>query len=522
MAAENSRSKKGCLIAFIIWIILAVILALVWRFAIQPLLDENLTSDTSQAGEFQHELQIALDGFSGYAVWRSPELANDLAQDGIRLRALDDQANYARRISALEKGDVQFAVFTIDAWLSAGAEHGSFPGSIIMVNDETIGADAMVAYEASTPDITALNDSDARIIATPDSPSEFLSRVVISHFHLPELGDKWLSSADGAEDVFNQLQKADPKQKQAFVLWEPYVAKAQSIPGVKVLVDSSSLSGYIIDVLVVQRAFLRAEPELTKRVIEGYLRAAYQNNQRGMDRLISEDAKRLGAPLETNQVEAVLRGISWANTIDNFTYFGLAKNENQSARHIRESISAISDVLVSTGRLDTDPTEGQPERLYYDQILRQLQDTNFHPATSPGSQNILTGPVALNQEEGRKTANLSALSEQQWEQLRPLGQLKAKPVEFGRGGSRLTIQAQRDLAALKEKLTGWPRSYCHIVGHTRAEGDPEANLALAQQRADAVQQFLIKSGIPAKRLKASATLDGSAQEVRFILGEAPY
>ena len=32
----------------------------------------------------------------------------------------------------------------------------------------------------------------------------------------------------------------------------------------------------------------------------------------------------------------------------------------------------------------------------------------------------------------------------------------------------------------------------------------------------------LNAGIPGVRLKASATLDGSAQEVRFILGEAPY
>ena len=47
---------------------------------------KQLTTDTSQAGDFEHDLRIAADGFSGYAVWRSPELANDLAQDGIRLR----------------------------------------------------------------------------------------------------------------------------------------------------------------------------------------------------------------------------------------------------------------------------------------------------------------------------------------------------------------------------------------------------------------------------------------------------
>ena len=351
----------------------------------------------------------------------------------------------------------------------------------------------------STPDITALNHEDAKVVATPDSPSEFLSRVIIAHFHLPDLPRKWLREGDGAEDVFEQLKQADQSTPQAFVLWEPYVAKARQIPGVHVLVDSSSLSGYIVDVLVVQRAFLRDQPDLAKRVVQGYLRAAYQHQQKGMAQLIGDDAKRLGTPLDSDQLTAVIDGISWANTVDNYAYFGLQPASGRgetsgSIRHIRDSITAINDVLLSTDRLKKDPLNGQPETLYYDQILRQLQQEQFHPATAASSTNILSGPVALPQEAVRSQQQLGQLSEQQWGQLRPLGQLQAEPVEFGRGGARLTLQAQRDLRSLAEKLVSWPRSYCDIVGHTRDEGDRDANLALARQRAEAVRSFLIDQG----------------------------
>ena len=186
--------------------------------------------------------------------------------------------------------------------------------------------------------------------------------------------------------------------------------------------DSSSLSGYIVDVLVVQREFLRDSPELAQRVVEGYLRAAYQNQQRGMAQLIADDAKRSGAPIDDEQVQAVINGISWANTVDNYVYFGLNKQSNSSIRHIRDSITAISDVLVSTGRLDADPTNGKPETLYYDQILQQLKAANFHPATAANSQQILSGPVALGKEQVRLEQALTAINDQQWEQLRPLGQ----------------------------------------------------------------------------------------------------
>ena len=66
--------------------------------------------------------------------------------------------------------------------------------------------------------------------------------------------------------------------------------------------------------------------------------------------------------------------------MDNYAYFGLHKGSG--IRHIRDSITAINDVLLSTNRLKKDPLQGQPETLYYDQILRQLQQEQFHPATA--------------------------------------------------------------------------------------------------------------------------------------------
>jgi hypothetical protein len=40
---------------------------------------------------------------------------------------------------------VQLAVFTIDSLITAGAKAGDFPGSIVLVIDETKGGDAIVA-----------------------------------------------------------------------------------------------------------------------------------------------------------------------------------------------------------------------------------------------------------------------------------------------------------------------------------------------------------------------------------------
>jgi outer membrane protein OmpA-like peptidoglycan-associated protein/ABC-type nitrate/sulfonate/bicarbonate transport system substrate-binding protein len=524
---STSTSKTGCFVALFIWLLLGLLAAVAWRFVVQPMLDQELTEETSAAANYDHEIDLALDSFSGYAILRSPVFAKELGEAGIRLRLQDDQADYASRLRALKKGSVDAAVFTIDALLTAGAEAGDFPASIVLVLDETVGADAIVGHESSVPDLGALNHPEARIHATPNSPSEFLARVVVSHFHLPDLPKQWLAEANGAEEVFERAQKkqaTDSNAPSAYVVWEPYVSKAKQIPGMQVLVDSSRLKGYIIDVLVVSRAFLRDQPELAKHLVTSYLRATYhyQSQREGMQRLLTEDARRSGAPLEASEVKALQDGIAWANTLDNYHYMDLLSQKNDAIKPIAESITAITDVLVNTGRLAKDPLDGRPETLYFDRILKELQSAHFHPAQRASGSSPLNSSGLIKEEAGRAITVLADLTTAQWENLRPVGRLKAQPVSFSRGGSKLTIQGKRDLAQLAKKLKDWPQLYCLVRGQTRADGDSDANLHLAARRAEAVRAFLIEQGLPAHRIRAQATAAGGGQQVTFLLGEPPY
>ena len=206
---------------------------------------------------------------------RSDEIKKNLRYDGIRLTMVKDEADYDSRLEALENGDVDMAVFTIDSLLVAGAKLGRFPVSIVMVIDETTGADAVLAFDQGVKTVQDLNVSEASFVLTPSSPSEFLARVVKSHFKLPKLGNNWIKKADGSEAVFEVMKSADRSKKQAYVLWEPHVSQAKKIKGVKVLLDSSKIKGLIIDVLVARREYLRDHPEKVRAVIEAYSRAAH-------------------------------------------------------------------------------------------------------------------------------------------------------------------------------------------------------------------------------------------------------
>ena len=85
-----------------------------------------------------------------------------------------------------------------------------FPGSIVLVIDESKGADAIVAYKRAVPHIPSLSHPRARIVLTPDSPSETLARIMINKMSLPSLPASWAVETKGAEEVYKRLKSADP------------------------------------------------------------------------------------------------------------------------------------------------------------------------------------------------------------------------------------------------------------------------------------------------------------------------
>ena len=110
----------------------------------------------------------------------------------------------------MKRGDTPLAVFTIDALIKASADAGELPGTIVMLIDETASAVALVAYKQGLKNIDALDNAAARIVATRDSPSETLARVVISTFRLPNLpADCWIP-ANGAGDSLEDLFGMEP------------------------------------------------------------------------------------------------------------------------------------------------------------------------------------------------------------------------------------------------------------------------------------------------------------------------
>lgn len=503
--------SKGKLVAVVfVWLVILASGAALWKYVFAPAQeqaeqqhDQEVIASTSSASRYDHEIAFHLDSFSGYALLRSESFRRQLAGSKINLRLVDDGADYDARLKALQTGEAQLAVFTIDALLKATAKLGESPATIVGVLDETTGADAIVAYRGAVPNVDALNRPDMKFVLTMDSPSETLARVVMSRFQLDQLADDPFIRARDAEDVLRRYRQAKPGDAQVYVAWEPYVAKMLENSATHVLVDSSNFSSTIVDVFVVSRDYYIKNPAAVRDFLTAYLRVVYEYRDRdALLRLVTADARQQQLELSAEQAERLVDGIWWKNTQENLAHFGLPAAK--SLTHIEDIIRNITDVLLVTGAIERDPMKGQPNALYLDKVVASLQ--NFHP----GSES-----------EDIRDVQLAALTEQQWQQLQPVGAVRMPELVFARGTDRLTEQSQQILDELAEKLTT-TRYYVIIRGNASRVGNLEANQQLADQRAKAAERYLIDRGVDAVRIRAVGVEPSGSTSVSFSLGQMPY
>jgi len=86
-----------------------------------------------------------------------------------------------------------------------------------------------------------------------------------------------------------------------------------------------------------------------------------------------------------------------------------------------------------------------------------------------------------------------------------IGALNLAAINFATGSSDLPTTAQPLLAAAARAVAALPAGTRVVVhGHTDNRGAIDANLALSNQRAEAVRAALVARGVPAERLATQA------------------
>lgn len=473
--------------------------------------EQQLINQTSSAARYDWEMNVAADGFSGYSILRSRNFSDLMLRDFKgKVNIYDDAADYPARLRRLESGDLDMAVFTWDALIKTSAQMGKTPAVIVGLIDETIGADAIVANKETFPNVDAINHPDVRFVCTPDSPSETLIRVLMAYFNLDKLSPNPFLFVNGAEEVYKAYQKSNKGDRKVFVLWEPYVSKIAQNPDYHVLVGSDKIKGYIVDVIVVRREYLAQHEDRVEAFLKCYYSTVFKyRNKPDKVTLVVDDAKQMGTPLRDQAAESLVDGIWWKNTQENFGHFGLVSGSG--LQHMDEIGGNITSVLLKTHAIQNDPTNGRPNLLYYDGIIRRMFNSSWHPGF--GTESV------------RKQAALKQLSDEEWNSLRKVGTLSVPRLVFARGTSRLNTQSEETLKLLAEKLNTWPQYYLLVKGNSTKSDDPEvnaANQALAQSRAEAAVEWLVKNGIDRNRIHAIADQPNGSTTVAFVLGELPY
>ncbi|HLD71186.1 MAG TPA: OmpA family protein, partial [Candidatus Peribacteraceae bacterium] len=334
---------------------------------------------------------------------------------------------------------------------------------------------------------------------------------------LPALtGDSWLIAANGADDVYRQLRRANKDELRAYVLWEPSLSRALEDPEVHVLYSSTNVSGMLVDVLLVNREYLQLQPLKCKQIVEAYFTAlyAYMSKPDGMINLLMQDGQQMGDIISREQAVSMASKIQWKNTMENYAHFGLLSGaETQGLPRIDTMISSIARLLVKTGKLKAHPMAGHEHEMYSSLVLQGLREMLFHPGGSGQADHV------------RGNVDLAPLTQTQWAELTLVGNMDAQTIDFVRARAELTVQSKRDVEEIVGHLRDWPNYYLKVLGHARPEGDPTANLALALARAKAVADRIVALGINGNRVLAEASAPGTenaGQSVTFMLLRQPY
>lgn len=443
------------------------------------------------------------DGYSGYFFMNSPEMKIQAARRGLGTDFTDDGGKYAQRLEKFAKGECDAIVLPVNSYLEHGFKH-NYPGVIVASIAESRGADVILGFEDKLPTgkVSDMNDASHKIVYTADSPSSFLIDLTIVDFDLFNLKttNTWRDEVASSTEVF---EKAKRREGNFFVMWEPDASRAlREIPGLKVVWASDRFSGYIVDVFVFRRDFVKAHEDDVVRYFEAYFSAmrAYKS-----DRARLFEDMRAATGLKQDEIEPVLQKIDWYDLQANCNrQFGLKTGiETTSVEGLVNTILACTNVLVKTGKLQKDPL-GDPYRIINTSILKQVQ------ARLPADIGSQAGKRAFTQ-----------LPEEKWKSLRPIGTLRVEPIAFQQGSATLDVEGEEQIDKIAELFNNnYPDTRIVIKGHTSPGSDEDENVKLSRERADAVLQRLIGvHAMSANRFRVEGK--GSSEPPAKRPGESP-
>lgn len=448
---------------------------------------ENAFFQTSDAAGAKDKIRIAVDSWVGYYPLCSALLKRRLREVGYSLECVDDGANYPERMQALERGEFDFVVATVDSYMATGAV-ARFPGVMVAVIDESKGGDALIARKDKLASLDDLKTGSPKIALTPNSPSDYLAKSLSVHFDIPTLakGKSWRKEVSGSADALKALRNGDV---DAAVLWEPDVSRALSDDKFHRLIGTEKTQRLIVDVLLAQRDRSIEQPEKMKIFLQQYFRVLKQYR----DDSASFEAELVSfTGLSATEVSAMVKGVKWASLADNAEVWLAHTSEVSSQEALIGAIESVITVLKDYGDLSANPL---PESDAY----RLVNSSFVHELYRQSGANVFNGATKSAQSKDE----YAQLTDAQWMTLREVGTLKMRAISFSSGSDMLTIEDKEQLDDIAENLAHYPNFRIEVRGHSALRGDAEENRLLSQSRAESVTRYLeLTHNIPTPRMRA--------------------
>lgn len=471
------------------------VLALVGYKGLQPHIDAHRYADTSDARDIKGDITIGIDNWVGYYPLCAKEMRRLLRREGYRLVCVDDGADYAQRMAGLAQGQLDFAVATVDAYITAGKAY-RYPASIVAVIDESKGGDAIVAHRDTASSLDDLKENKPIAIGyTAQSPSEYLLRTISSHFDLDIFQAENIEriTTAGSQDALDQLLSG---KLDVAVLWEPNVSTALAHDDLIRLISTEDTQNVIVDVLLANKTVIKDHPERIDTLLATYFKVL--KHYRDQPHALMDELEQVTA-LDTQHVKQLLNGVEWVGLNSNtMTWF------SQSERLIDTIESTITTLNDSAGTATQWLPDSDPYRLINSLPIQAVQQklNDLDSVSTPD-------PTVL----------FTTLTDQQWSHMAEIGTLKTRPVIFSSGSDQLAPSGQQQLDHTAENLSHYPTFRILVEGHTGLRGDKHLNQTLSYQRAEAVKQYLIHQlGFEASRIHAVGK--GSEEPLTRLSGES--
>jgi outer membrane protein OmpA-like peptidoglycan-associated protein len=463
-----------------------------------PLLHKKMQKDTSDAKDLKGSISCAVDDWTGYFPLRSGRMKKDLRNQGWRLECVNDGGDYKTRMKKLEDGEINFAVVTVDSYILNAAKY-DFPGVVVMVIDESKGGDAMVAYADTIPNLDAFKSGvKFKIAYTPDSPSQHLLKSVAAHFNVPALKNLSPDQKVETKDSIEAYKMLKDHKVSAAVVWEPNKSKALEIPGVKEVIGTQSMSGVVVDILVVNRKFADKNPEQVDMFLKTYFRVLKFFNDNPED-LKKDMHTELGVADEA--IQKMIDGVAWANLSENCQkWYGVAGPGQTAEQGLVDVIDSTVSILVEAKDFKENPL---PDKDPYRIINKSFVQSIYEGALKTGYANLDGGKAGAGPAQTGIDRPFNPLTDAQWAKLRPVGSISVDRIMFQSGTADLDIAEKEKLDRAVDRLKHYPTFRVLVGGHTSYQGDAEANKALSQERAEAVTRYLsVTYNIDQNRMKA--------------------